>query len=61
MIAAVPYATTSVMAWPSSEESKRIITTALAPMARVLDHAVDRVAPRVLDQPRVLEDLATAE
>src|SRR6266852_3057024 len=26
MIAAVPYATTSVMVWPSSDESKRIIT-----------------------------------
>src|SRR5579864_1464701 len=34
MIAAVPYATTSVIVCPSSEESKRIITTAFAPIAR---------------------------
>src|SRR6266566_4386076 len=34
MIAAVPYATTSVIVCPISEESKRIITTALAPIAR---------------------------
>src|ERR1700694_3854999 len=34
MIAAVPYATTSAIVWPSSEESNRIMTTALAPIAR---------------------------
>src|SRR4029077_15361908 len=34
MIAAVPYATTSVIVWPSSEESNRIMTTALAPITR---------------------------
>src|ERR1700761_4585812 len=34
MMTAVPYATTSLIVWPISEESKRIMTMALACMMR---------------------------
>ena len=45
----------------SSDESKRIETMALAPMSGVLDEAVERLAAGVLEQARVLVDLAAAQ
>src|SRR4029077_1462609 len=53
MIAAVPYATTSVIVCPSSEESKRIITTALPPMARAFSIMRSTACRRVSSTSRV--------
>src|SRR5487761_1327491 len=57
-IAAVPYATTSVIVLPISEESKRIITTAFAPMARAFSTMRSTAWRRVSSTRRVYSTIS---